>query len=67
MASRRIAIEVEVPEGISEGFVRTLKEKAWELYLIYKWLQLPEAGPKVIEELSRLAKTRAAKEKGQWS
>jgi len=43
---------------MSEDFVRTLKEKAWELYLTYKWLQLPEADPKVIEELSREAKTR---------
>ncbi|MCE4627956.1 MAG: hypothetical protein F7C34_02240 [Desulfurococcales archaeon] len=41
--TRRITIEVEVPEELGEDFVETLRTKAWELYLAYKWLQIPEA------------------------
>jgi len=62
MATKKITIEVEVPEDVSDDFIKTLREKALELYLTYKWLQLPEADPKTIEELSREAKRRAAKE-----
>ena len=58
--TRRIVVEVEVPEELGEDFVETLRSRAWELYLTYKWLQLPEAPEKLVEELAREAKRRAA-------
>ena len=61
VATRRITVEVEVPEGAGEDFVRVLRDKAWELYLIYRWLELPEARERDIEELAREAKRRAGR------
>ncbi|MCE4624377.1 MAG: hypothetical protein F7C35_00745 [Desulfurococcales archaeon] len=43
-----------------EDFVETLGNRAWELYLTYKWLQLPEVPERKVEELVREAKRRAA-------
>ena len=60
MAVKKVTIEVEVPEGVEADFVETLRKKAWELYLTYKWLQLPEADEKIIEELAREAKKKTA-------
>jgi len=64
MATRKVVIEVEVPEGAGEDFVETLRKRAWELYLTYKWLQLPEAGEEAVEELAREAKKRAVEKVG---
>ena len=61
MATKKITVEVEVPEGVGEDFVRVLRERAWELYLIYRWLELPEAKKEDIEELAREAKRRAGR------
>ena len=60
MATKKIIIEVEVPEELEKDFIETLKRKAWELYLTYKWLQLPEAPPETIQKLAREAKKKAA-------
>jgi len=60
MATKKIVVEVEVPEELEEDFIETLKRKAWELYLTYKWLQLPEATPETIQKLAREAKKKAA-------
>ena len=64
VGTRKVVIEVEVPEGAGEDFVETLRKRAWELYLTYKWLQLPEASEGVVEELAREAKKRAAEKVG---
>ena len=60
MATKKIVVEVEVPEELEEDFIETLKRKTWELYLTYKWLQLPEATPETIQKLAREAKKKAA-------
>ena len=60
MATRRVVVEVDVPEGLEEDFVRTLRERLWEFYLVYKWLLMPEAGEDVIESLAREAKRKVA-------
>ena len=60
MATRKVTIEVEVPEDVEADFIETLRKKAWELYLTYKWLQLPEATPETIQKLAREAKKKAA-------
>ncbi len=58
VATKKVVIEVEVPEGAGEDFVEALRKRAWELYLTYKWLQLPEADEKTVEGLAREAKKR---------
>ncbi len=63
VATRKITVEVEVPEEFESDFVRTLRERVWELYLAYKWIQLPEADENVIEELAGEAKRRGARKK----
>ena len=60
VATRRVVVEVDVPSVLEEDFIRTLRERLWELYLIYKWLQMPEAGEDVIESLAREAKRKVA-------
>ena len=63
VATKKVVIEVEVPEGAEEDFVETLRKRAWELYLTYKWLRLPEADERIVEELAREAEKRASMEK----
>ena len=60
MATKKIVVEVEVPEEVEADFIETLRKKAWELYLTFKWLQLPEADEKFIDELAREAKKKTA-------
>jgi len=60
VATKKVVVEVEVPEGVEADFVETLRKKAWELYLTYKWLQLPEADEKLVDELAREAKKKTA-------
>ena len=59
-ARKKITIEVEVPEGLGEDFIEILRTKVWELYLTYRWLQLPEAPNKIVDELAKEAKRGAA-------
>ncbi len=62
--TRKVRVEVPVPVELAEDFEEVLRTKAWELYLIYKWLSLPEAKQGQIEELAEEAKRKAAQRMG---